>query len=240
MATKKKKATSKKKAATPKKTAPKKKAPATKKVVSKKKAKAAPKKKAPAAKKKPAASKKAAPKKTPSANDAYQAAVDDVIAGKHKKGAPKLGLFRLDNHRKPFAGKYEDLKEFERAQVQAVLGKNVDLKSMFGKQADEDAEASEMAMMEIVDVIDTKTNKPKYQLMLWPYGDGAIVNNETTTVASYICQHGLDPVEDLGKAWTRDFGNAWLEGSKRLKLWTGHIDFSADELAGDAEDDGEG
>ena len=229
MATK-KKAASKKKAMPAKKKATKKKAPATKKKIV-----ATKKKKAPATKKKAPATKK----KAPTANDAYKAAVDDVVAGKHKKSTPKLGLFRLDNHRKPFAGKFEDLKEFERAQVQAVLGKDVDIKSMFGKEPDGD-EGSEMAMMEIVDVIDTTTNKPKYQLMLWPYGDGAVVHHETTNVTSYICQHGLDPVEELGKAWTRDFGNAWLEGSKRLKLWMGHIDFSADELAGDAEDDGEG
>jgi hypothetical protein len=171
------------------------------------------------------------------ANDAYMKAVDAVVH-KHKNGG-KLGKFRLENKRKPFAGKPGDLEAWEKTQIQAVLGKGVDMAKMFatgGKDEDGD-EGSEMAAMEIADVVDTGSNAVVYQLMLWPYGDGAIVTHKTTKVVSYICQHGLDPVEDIGKAWTRDFAHAWLEGSKRLKLWTGHIDFDEEELGDDADDD---
>jgi hypothetical protein len=174
--------------------------------------------------------KPAAGAKKLTASDAYAQAVDEVVH-KHKKGKP-LGKFRLENRRKPFTGKLGDLEDWEKVQIQAVLGKNVDMAPLFGGAKS----SNELTEMDIADVVDTKSGEVVYQLMLWPYGDGSIVHHRTTKVVSAICQHGLDPVEDLGKAWTRDLARAWLEGSKRLGMWTGHIDFDEEEVG---EDDDE-
>jgi hypothetical protein len=171
------------------------------------------------------------------ANEAYKEAVDAVV---HKpKGKTTTGKFRLENVRKPFAGKLASLAPWEKQQLVAVVGKKTPLESFFGKkkkkQDDEDEfEASEM---QVIDVVDNVSAARVYQLMIWPYGDGVVFHNETTKAITGICQHGLDPVEDIGKAWTRDFARAWVEGSKRLKLWSGHIDFSAEELGEDDDDE---
>jgi hypothetical protein len=138
------------------------------------------------------------------ASEAYAKAVDQVV---HHKGG-KLGMFRLENRRKPFKGKLEDLEDWERAQIQSVFGPT------------DDSESGEV----------------KYQIMLWPFGDGTVAYNRTTKAIAGICQHGLDPREELSNAWVRDFGRAWIEGSKRLKMWTAHLDFDADDLAGDDDE----
>jgi hypothetical protein len=171
---------------------------------------------------------------SPSAKAAYMAAVDAVVH--QPAGTARLGKFRLENKRKPFAGKLEDLKDFEKQQLQAVVGKGVDLRTMFGKEPDGE-EGSELVAMEIADVVDTRSGATLYQLMLWPYGDGTIVANASTEVVSHICQHGLDPVAEIGKAWMRDFARAWVEGSARLGMWRAHIDFSAEVLGEEADDD---
>jgi hypothetical protein len=127
----------------------------------------------------------------------------------------------------PFGKKAPKLEAWEKEQIAGVVG--------------EPDEESEMREMQIADVVDTRTGAVLYQLMLWPYGDGAIVENRTTNTIAGICQHGLDSREPLGKAWVRDLARAWVEGAKRLKLSPGHIDFSAEELGPPPdEDDGEG
>jgi hypothetical protein len=157
---------------------------------------------------------------TEKANAAYMNAVEAVVH-KHKKGA-KLGRFRLENARTPCKGK-QKLQPWEKAQVDAV-----------GLEEEE-----EKRMLQVADVVDTDTGKVLYQLMLWPYGDGAIVENQTTNSVCGICQHGLDGADDLGKAWVRDLARAWVEGAKRLKLSSGHIDFSPEEL-GESPDSDDG
>jgi hypothetical protein len=173
-----------------------------------------------------------------SAGDAYKAAVDQVVH--RSSGNARLGKFRLENKRAPFAGKLEDLKDYEKLQLKAVLGEGVDLASMFapaaGKQQ-RDEEGDEMAAIEIADVVDTKTGDVLYELMIWPYGDGAVVHHATTKMAASICQHGVDPANGHGKIWMRDFARAWVEGSARLQMWTGHIDFGAETLADEVDDD---
>jgi hypothetical protein len=105
-----------------------------------------------------------------------------------------------------------------------------------GKQQ-RDEEGDEMAAIEIADVVDTKTGDVLYELMIWPYGDGAVVHHATTKMAASICQHGVDPANGHGKIWMRDFARAWVEGSARLQMWTGHIDFGAETLADEVDDD---
>jgi hypothetical protein len=180
----------------------------------------------------------APPVKKASPNAVYMAAVEATVT-KHAPSG-KLGRFRLENARVPFAGKLEHLKPFEVEQIRCVIGDEIDWRSWFGGHAG-DGESSELAEMQVCDVIDTTTGKPVYQLMLWPYGDGALVEHGTTKQAAAICQHGLDPMGEVTIGWTRDIARAWLEGSKRLGLSTGHIDFSEEE-AGTRydEDDGEG
>jgi hypothetical protein len=167
------------------------------------------------------------------ANEAYMAAVDKVV---HKpKGKSKLGKFRLENKRKPFEGKLDKLQDWEKKQLERAVGKN--WKTLFGKKQDGEEE-NDMVAMEIADVVDTGNGAVLYQLMIWPYGDGTILKHKTIEVACGICQHGMDPVdENIGKAWTRDFAHAWVEGSKRLKMWSGHIDFSEEELGEDDDAD---
>jgi hypothetical protein len=173
-----------------------------------------------------------------SAGDAYKAAVDQVV---HKSGGnARLGKFRLENKRTPFAGKLDDLKDYERLQLKAVLGEGVELASMFattGKKKRDSEEGGEMAAIEIADVVDTKSGEVLYELMIWPYGDGAVVHHATTKMAASICQHGVDPADGHGKIWMRDFARAWVEGSARLQMWTGHIDFGAEALAEEVDDD---
>jgi hypothetical protein len=166
------------------------------------------------------------------ASEAYQKAVDAVV---HRHKEAKLGQLRLENHRKPFIGKLADLEDFEKKQIQAVFGKN-DIAQYFGKEPDGN-DIPDWVAMEIADVVDTTTGDVKYELLIWPYGDGSIVEHGTTKVVSHICQHGLDPVQELSKIWIQDFARAWMEGSKRLEMWTGHINFSPEELGGDDDDD---
>ena len=166
------------------------------------------------------------------ANDAYMKAVDAVVH-KHKPSA-KVGKFKLENRRKPFET-IAKLKPFERAQVQSVLGKTK-IEDVAKMTPGEDEEG-DLQAMDMVDVVDTGSGAVIYQMLLWPYGDGVILHNETTNAISGICQHGLDPREEIGKAWTRDLALAWLEGAPRLKLWKGHIDFSAEQVGEDDDDE---
>lgn len=167
------------------------------------------------------------------ANTAYRAAVDAVIASpKKKKGkASKLGGLRLANGRKPSKGTQADLAKHEVKQLETILGKGKVGTLFDGKLAEDLAEIS------IVDVVDTATGTPKYQLVLFGYGDGTMFAHGTTKEVVGVCQHGLDG--DITPALTRDLALAWIEGAKREKLWPGHIDFDDDELGSDDDDDDE-
>jgi hypothetical protein len=178
------------------------------------------------------------------ASDAYRAAVDDVLAGGKKKkkkkkkanGAGKAapaatGSLRLEHARKPFEGKITDLSASEKKQLEAIVGKGK-LPKAFAEGGDE-----ELAEVTMADVVDAKTGKTQYQLYLFGYGDGCVFENGSLEIAADICQHGFDAREEKSKAFTQDFAHAWVEGSKRLKLWTGHIDFDDDELGEEEDDD---
>jgi hypothetical protein len=236
-----------------KKTKPTKKSAAGKKAVKGKPApkakKAAPKAKkaAPKAKKAAPKAKKAAPKakataKAPAksatkrATDAYNAAVADVMKrkGKDKPASVVLGTLRLENYRKPFEGSLAKLTEAETAQLTAVVGADA-LPALFG--AGEDS-PNEMAWLEYMDVVDTKDGTVVANLMIWPYGDGAVVHAGTTKMIASIVQHGISPHETTGKAWMADFAKAWTEGAPRLGVSSpSHFGFDDEQTVEDDEDE---
>lgn len=213
------KQTAAKKAAKVTKAAPKKKATSAKSKAAKKPVAKAAKTAAPKA---PAA--KAAPAKKPSkpAADAYNAAIDAAIPDRPTDGA--LGTLRLENYRKPFAGAVDALGEGQKAQLIAVVGADA-FPTLFG--AGEDEPENEMAWLEYMDVVDTTTGEIVANLLLWPYGDGAVVHHGTTKMIASIVQHGISPHETTSKAWMADFAKAWAEGGARLGVMsTKHFDVS--------------
>ncbi|MFN0252564.1 MAG: hypothetical protein ACKV2T_37150 [Kofleriaceae bacterium] len=224
-----------------KKAAPKKAAKPAKKAAAKPAKKAtAPAKKAAAKKAAPtkAAAKKAAPKNaaaaksaTKTASDAYTAAVEATRPAPN--GDVILGALRLDNYRKPFSGTADSLSEGEKTQLTAVVGADT-FPSLFG--AGDDAE-NEMAWLEYMDVIDTKSGTIVANLLIWPYGDGAVVHHGTTKMIASIVQHGINPHETTGKAWMADFAKAWAEGAPRLGVSSpSHFGFGSEQTA-DADDE---
>jgi hypothetical protein len=238
-----KKAAPKKKAAAkkaaPKKAAPKKAAP--KKAAPKKAApkKAAPKKAAP----KKAAAKKAAPTTAPpvasngaasatkTAADAYTAAVEAVMPPSN--GSVALGTLRLENYRKPFEGTIDRLTDAEKAQLAAVVGPDM-LPTLFGAS---DRSQNEMAWLEYMDVVDAKSGDIVANLLIWPYGDGAVVHHGTTKMIASIVQHGITPHETTGKTWMADFAKAWQEGAPRLGVSSpSHFAFQSEQAA-DVDDE---
>ena|GEM_PF-4475807 len=242
-----------KKAAKAAKAAPKAK-PASKKAASKKaaskakaaanatpKAKAAPKTNgAPTANAAPETNVGAAPKPatakpaksaTKTAADAYTAAVEAAVPAPNGDGS--LGTLRLDNYRKPFTGTPDSLSEGEKTQLTAVVGADT-FPTLFG--AGDDAE-NEMAWLEYMDVIDTKSGTIVANLLIWPYGDGAVVHHGTTKMIASIVQHGITPHETTGKAWMADFAKAWAEGAQRLGVSSpSHFGFDSEQTA-DADDE---
>ena len=90
--------------------------------------------------------------------------------------------------------------------------------------------------LQLVDLVDTTTGAVSYVLALHGYGHGAVFRAGTSTLVSWISQHGIDPCKDTGKAWIADFARAWIEGAKRLGLWAGHITVTDEEL-GEPDDE---
>ena len=81
-------------------------------------------------------------------------------------------------------------------------------------------------------VIDTKSGNIVANLLIWPYGDGAVVHHGTTKMIASIVQHGISPHETTGKAWMADFAKAWAEGAPRLGVSSpNHFGFSSDQVA---------
>ncbi len=191
-------------------------------------AKAAPKKAAP---KKAAA--KAAPAKsaTKTAADAYSAAIDAAIPTSN--GTVTLGTLRLENYRKPFEGTIDKLSDAEKTQLGAVVGVDT-LPSLFGAC---EASQNEMAWLEYMDVVDTNNGTIVANLLIWPYGDGAVVHHGTTKMIASIVQHGISPHETTGKAWMADFAKAWEEGAPRLGVSSPkHFGFDSEQTA-EADDE---
>jgi hypothetical protein len=213
------------KAAKPAKAAAKKAAakPAKKAAVKKAAPKAAPKKAAP----------KAAPAKsaTKIAADAYSSAID--AGASSSNGDASLGTLRLENYRKPFEGTIDKLSDAEKTQLTAVVGADT-LPTLFGAG---DSAQNEMAWLEYMDVVDTKSGTIVANLLIWPYGDGAVVHHGTTKMIASIVQHGISPHETTGKAWMADFAKAWQEGAPRLGVSSpNHFGFDSAQTV-DADDE---
>jgi hypothetical protein len=122
-------------------------------------------------------------------------------------GNVTLGSLRLENYRKPFDGTLETLSEAEKVQLSAVVGDA--MSTLFGAG---DSSENEMAWLEYMDVVDTKSGSIVANLLIWPYGDGAVVHHGTTKMI------------------------AWAEGAPRLGVSSpSHFGFSSDQTA-DADD----
>jgi hypothetical protein len=181
----------------------------------------------------PSAATQAAPAKsaTKTASDAYSAAID--AGAEPTNGEVSLGTLRLENYRKPFAGTEDALSEAEKAQLSAVVGADT-LPTLFGAN---DSSENEMAWLEYMDVVDTKNGTIVANLLIWPYGDGAVVHHGTTKMIASIVQHGISPHETTGKAWMADFAKAWQEGAPRLGVSSpNHFGFGSEQTA-DADDE---
>ena len=166
-----------------------------------------------------------------SAREAYNEAVAHVV----KPGkAGKLGALRLDNRRKPFEGTLAELDKGVRAQLTQLVKEEekLPLEKVFARspEVDEQSETPWRAL-EVVDVVDVATNKPKYQLHLWPYGSGALFEHGKTKLLLNVVQHGIDfsgeLAEDDAGDLVRDLEKAYKEGRRRLKI-DEVIDFDAD------------
>ena len=166
-----------------------------------------------------------------SAREAYNEAVAQVI----KPGkAGKLGALRLDNRRKPFAGTLEQLDKGVRAQLADLVKQEekLPLEKVFARSQEEHEESeTPWNALEVMDVIDVATSKPKYQLHLWPYGSGALFEHGKTKLLLNVIQHNIDfsgeLAEDDAGDLVRDLEKAYKEGRKRLKI-DEMVDFDAD------------
>lgn len=65
------------------------------------------------------------------------------------------------------------------------------VKKVFGKMAI-DSIKEEAGEIEYVDVLDLETNKGRYQLMTFNFGDGVLLSWDKTTVVGNIVQHGFE------------------------------------------------
>lgn len=181
----------------------------------------------------------AGPKKAPN----KEAKASKGAKAKPAKGgmpAAGLGTLRLDNYRKPFHGKLADLSKPEQTQLEAVYERASELggdyKDVFGMDVDQSEGISEL---EMIDVVEIATGKVVANLIMYPYGDGAVVHAGTTKMIADICQHGVTAHTDTTKSWMADFAAAWKEGAKRLKVDDpGHFGFD-DTQRGEPDDDDE-
>ena len=135
---------------------------------------------------------------------------------------------RLERYRKPFYGTLDALSEPEREQLQAIIGSDVDsegmsLEEMLGDDVDE--EDIVMKGLEYVDVVDAHGTTVA-NLLLYGFGDGAIVHAGTTRMIANIVQHGIMPHKTTTPEWMAAFRRAWEEGAARLGVRdAGHIHF---------------
>jgi hypothetical protein len=168
---------------------------------------------------------------TRSAADAYSAAVEQAIPPTN--GEVSLGSLRLENYRKPFEGTIDQLSAAEKTQLEAVVGPDT-LPTLFGAS---EASTNEMAWLEYIDVVDVNSGGIVANLLIWPYGDGAVVHHGTTKMIASIVQHGIDPHETTGKAWMTDFAKAWQEGAPRLGVSSpSHFTFDSEQVAADDDE----
>ena len=124
----------------------------------------------------------------------------------------ELHITRL---RKPFSKRFADAEPIEIEQLLLLVGD--------GKKKNlTDANHELWCEIQMADVVDKASGKPKFDLFLLSYGDGSIFKHGTTKNVASIAQHGLDPLTWKKKDVDR-FIAAWLKDAKRLKLPIGWI-----------------
>lgn len=126
---------------------------------------------------------------------------------------------RLANYRKPFAGDPSALTPAQREQLQALVDSDIDSSGMsiddfFGAKLDE--ENYPMKALEYIDVIDESTDAIVANLLLYPFGDGAVVHHDTTRMIANIVQHGFTPHKTTTPEWVAAFDHAWRTGAVAL------------------------
>lgn len=126
---------------------------------------------------------------------------------------------RLDHYRKPFLGEPGELTLAQRDQLQALIDSDMDSEGMSVEDFF-DAATSEkdypIKALEYIDVLDATTGLVVANLLLYPFGDGAVVHAGTTRMIANIVQHGVTPHKTTTPAWMAAFAAAWREGAKRL------------------------
>lgn len=130
-----------------------------------------------------------------------------------------LRSLRLTNYRKPFRGDPSALTDAQRDQLQALIASNMDSEGMTLADFFDDATSEEdqpLKALEYIDVVDTRTDEIVANLLLYPFGDGAVVHAGTTKMIANIVQHGVTPHKTTTPEWLADFALAWAEGATRL------------------------
>jgi len=182
----------------------------------------------PTAKSKKPATKAAKPKgtKKPAAKPKKPAAKLKKPAAKPKKPAAKLGALRLERPRSPFGASHSELREFERQQLQTILGDDVDLAELcaLGLPTEHEmleGDGDEIRAIEIVDAVDAKTGETLYQLVIVPFENGALFTNQTTDVVLSVVQNTIEAEEETSLG--QDLVLAWREALGRLDLKSDHF-----------------
>lgn len=126
---------------------------------------------------------------------------------------------RLDHYRKPFHGEPGELTLAQRDQLQALIDSDMDSEGMSVEDFFDAATSEEdypIKALEYIDVLDATTGLVVANLLLYPFGDGAVVHAGTTRMIANIVQHGVTPHKTTTPAWMAAFAAAWREGARRL------------------------
>jgi hypothetical protein len=145
------------------------------------------------------------------------------------KAAPKLAALRLERPRMPFGGVLSAVQDFERRQLQRILGRSANIAEMCKRGLPSDVEmiagdGSELRAIEIVDVVDVKTGATRYQLVVVPFENAALFADRSEDIVLSVVQNTVEPSEDGGDTLGPDLVLAWREGLGRLSLKSDHFD----------------
>lgn len=99
--------------------------------------------------------------------------------------APKIGKLRLDGYRKPLQ-MIGDLRPSEKTQLEKLIKEQGLGKTLAA------AAKSEGEWMELLDVVDDKTNAYLYQLYLYSSGSGALFEHAKPNQLACIAQHAFE------------------------------------------------
>jgi hypothetical protein len=130
-----------------------------------------------------------------------------------------LGSLRLANRRKPFQGPIGELTGAQRLRLAALIESDMDSEGKTLEDFFSDAVSEEdfpLKALEQIDVLDTTTGAVVADLLLYPFGNGAVVHPGTTKMIANIVQHGVAPHASTSAEWMRDFDAAWRLGAKEL------------------------